>query len=393
VNRSPFQRPSWLGAAALLACGLMTSCGGPPEGAAKPAGQASKCPDKPPPLDADPRSAGAMEGKVVDRVCVLGASNDGQKAVTKAVATKAGEKVNSDRIRDDIAALVKLNTLDDVSVFAAPSADKDKVLVVFAVKERPRIAEVVFDGAKVLSEQGLTGKVPLEKARPLDKSEVRQLVNMLRDEYAHRGYGGAKIDAAIEPVADGSVRVRFVVSEGPQWKLVKVVFKGAAKVKEADLKKSAELAEGAPFDDEKVEKAMMQLSALYFDKGMLEVRVEPPKKDTTTDGNVTVTFNITEGDVYRVGTIKFAKVEPKQEKELLSKMKTRPKQVFDRSQLLADITKMKDYFKGQNQNVEILPRTELDQKTKTVSLLLDVEEVSAAASAAPPGAAPAAAPR
>jgi outer membrane protein assembly factor BamA len=367
-----------IGAALLFFSFVLTGCGDEPRPPAKPPVKpptATACPDKAPPLDADPRSAAALDGKVVERVCVIGATltPEGQAEVTKAIVTKPGDKIDANKVRDDITALVKLQLLDDVSVFAEPVGDKGVVLV-YDVKERPRIAEVVFEGAQVMNQAGLAGKIPLEKKRPLDRSEVRALVNALRDEYSHRGYGGAKVDAVIEPAPNGTVRVRFVIVEGPQWKLTKVVFKGAQKIKEADLKKAADLLEGTAFDDEKVEKAALALSALYFDRGLLEVRIDDPKKDAATDGAVTLTFNITEGEVYKVGTIKIGKLGEKLDKELQAKMKTKPKAVFDRSVLLADVERIKETFKAKNQKVEVLPRTELDSKTHTVNLLLDVEE-------------------
>ncbi len=354
---------------------LVAACDDPPP-AAKPPPKppaVAACPTKAPPLDSNPQSAANLDGKVVERVCIIGTSTtEGLADVTKAIGTKPGDRVDANKLRDDITALVKLQLLDDVSVFAEPSGEK--VLLVYDVKERPRIAEVTFEGANVMNESGLAGKIALEKKRPLDRSEVRALVNALRDEYNHRGYGAAKVDALIEPTPDGMVRVKIVVVEGPQWKLAKLVFKGATKVKEADLKKVADLAEGQTFDDEKIEKAVLALSGLYFDRGLLEVRIEEPKKDAASDGAVTITITINEGEVYKVGTVKIGKLGETMDKELQAKMKTKPKQVFDRSVLLADVERIKETFKAKNQKVEVLPRTELDAKTHTVNLLLDVEE-------------------
>jgi len=362
---------------ALASTALLVACGDDPRPPAKPPlaakPQVADCPDRAPPLDADPRSAAALEGKIVERICILGATAEGQPEIAKAVVTKPGDKIDALKVREDITALVKLQLLDDSAVFAIPTTE-EKVVVVYDVKERPRIAEVIFEGAKVMGESGLAGKIPLEKKRPLDRSEVRALVNALRDEYQHRGYGTTKVDAMIEPAPNGMVKVRFVVVEGPQWKLVKLVFKGATKVKEADLKKAADLLEGAIFDDEKLEKASLALSALYFDRGMLEVRIDEAKKDAASDGSVTVTIGITEGEVYKVGSLKIGKLGEKLDKELQAKMKTKPRQVFDRSVLLADVERIKEFFKAKNQKVDVLPRTELDAKTHTVNLTLDVEE-------------------
>lgn len=196
----------------------------------------------------------------------------------------------------------------------------------------------------------------------------------METEYAARGYGSAKIDPKIEETGPGSVRVRFVVTEGAPWKIAKLAFSGAKKVTEADLRKASSLQEGGSFDADKVERATLLMTDLYFNRGMLTTRVVEPKREVTSDGGVTLTWTIDESDVYRMGTVRFSKLGEKLQKELTAEMKTQPRAVFDRSKLVADLARIGAWFKARGQAVEAVPLTKLDGVKKTVDLEVEIAE-------------------
>ena len=79
-----------------------------------------------------------------------------------------------------------------------------------------------------------------------------------------------------EPVgtAHDHVRVRIKVDEGPRWRFTKVDFKGNKKVPTADLRKAAGLEVGKPIVQDEVDRAGLVVSALYYDRGFVQVRVD-----------------------------------------------------------------------------------------------------------------------
>jgi outer membrane protein insertion porin family len=169
--------------------------------------------------------------------------------------------------------------------------------------------------------------------------------------------------------------LKFVVVEGPLWKIGKIAFKGTKAVPEKDLKKAAALEEGTPFDDEKIERAALLVSSVYFDRGMINARVDRASGEPDKEGSTPLTFTVDEGDVFRVGTIKLGKLAAADEKTLLAKLKLRPRQVFSRSQLVDDVKTLTETFAARGQKVDVLPRTDVDAKKKTLDLTLEVEAV------------------
>jgi outer membrane protein assembly factor BamA len=354
----------------LLACGP-----GPTTETKAPAPPAKKaapdCPQRPPTADATPGKVDLVAGKHIAKMCLFGLDGDARTQAQKALRSHEGDPLDLEKVREDIGALLKTGVVDDVAISAMP-ADSE-IILVYNLKERPRIAEVAFEGATVFEKEGLTGKIAMEKLRPLVMAEVRDLIAAMKEEYSRRGYRSAKVESKIESAGVGQVKLKFVVVEGPQWKIGKVAFKGAKAVSEKDLKKAAALEEGTPFDDEKIERGALAVTSVYFDRGMINARIDRQAGEPDKDGLTTLTFLIEEGDVFRIGAIKLGKLASADEKALLAKLKSKPKAVFNRSTLVEDVKILTEAFAARGQKVDVLPRTDVDAKKKTLDLTLDVE--------------------
>lgn len=369
-RRLAWRAPMALLALALAACGPGQS-GGPKTTDAKANKSATECPPSPATPDATIGKLDGVAGKRVTKMCLYGLDGDARATAQKALRSHEGDPLDLEKVREDIGAIIKSGVVEDATISAVPQGDG--VVLLYALTERPRIAEVVFEGAHVFEKEGLTGKVAMEKHRPLVKSEVHDLVAAMREEYGRRGYRSAKIEATTEKAGPNLVRLKFAVAEGPQWKIGKVAFKGNAKVPEADLRKTADLKDGAAFDEEQVDRATLAVQSLYFDRGMINVRIERANGAPEKDGATALTFTIDEGDAFRVGSIKLGKLPDADEKALVAKLKTKSKQVFNRSLVLEDVKMLKETFGARGQKVEIVPRTDVDPKKKTLDLTLDVE--------------------
>jgi outer membrane protein insertion porin family len=338
----------------------------------------TSCPDKGPSLiDDDAEHMSIVDKRMIERVCVLGAlTEETRVAIVKALGFKEGDPLDPSKVRSGMEALVALKTIDDVII----TADRrgDGVIVFVDVKERPKIDEVIFEGSKVFGDAKLSeqAKQGMEKGEVLDKRILNAMVQGMRDEYTVVGYGGAKIDPQIETVSKGHARVRFVIKEGPLWKIAKISFPGAAKVPEADLKHAVNMTEGAIFEGAKLERGAVLLQALYFDRGMIQARISDVKEEVASDGKVSVMWNIEEGDIFKVGTLKAGKpLGEKFQKEILQMIKTKPNMVFERSRFTVDQATITDFFlKQKNQVVEINPVTDIDATKKIVNITLEVIE-------------------
>lgn len=356
------------------------ACGGPatapPKKPETPASAAiPPCPDAILP-GGDPLEADAFEGKPVVRVCIVGGSEPSRKAAEKVIELRASEIYGADRVRGDLEALLANGSFDDASAYGLRVRDGAAVVLFYKVHDRPRIADIAFEGAKVLGNAALAAKLPVEKGNSYEPAKINVIAQAVREEYRSRGYDQARVVLVAEPAsgAPGQVSVRIKVDEGPQWHFTKIDFTGNKRVKEAELRKVVELQVGQPFVREEVEVKALKISALYFDRGMVEMHVEAEAGTLGADGGLPMTFVIDEGNVYALGALHASKLGASVERELLDKVvRVRKKQIFSRSALLEDIERLKAFFLERKERVEITPITQVDPKTKTIDVTFEID--------------------
>lgn len=327
----------------------------------------------------DPLESEGYEGKPVVRVCVVGGSEASRKSVERVALLGAGDTFTGDRVRADLDGLMKLGAFDDASAYGLRVQQGASVVVFYSIHDRPLVADIAFEGAKVLGDDALGAKLPVAKGSPYDPVRVNAIAQAVRDEYRARGYEGCRVTLVTQPVAavgtaPAGVRVRIKVDEGPLWHLTKLDFRGTKKVSVADLRKVAALKVGQPFVQDEIERATLLMSALLYDRGLVQMRIDPEQGPVDPTGGVPLTFVVDEGDVFTIGALHVTKRGKAQEKEILEKVvRARAKQVFSRSALVEDIARIKAFFKKTGQDVAINPQTEVDVTKHVIDVTLEVE--------------------
>lgn len=382
--RKPFLRLRFIVSCAslvsLFSLASLAGCGGrKPVVAVAPTADAR--PPVPPCPDAilpggDPLEAGGFEGKPVVRVCVIGGTEESRRNAQRAIELRPSDIFSADRVRADLEAIMKLGTFDDAAAYGLVVQQGTSVVLLYAVRDRPKVADIAFEGAKVLGDSSLNAKLPIVKDSPYDPAKVNVIAQAVREEYRGRGYDSCRVVlvAEADAASPGSVHVRIKVDEGPLWHFTKVDFRGNKKVTVADLRKASGLKVGQPYVLEEVERAALLVSALYYDRGFVQIRLVHEAGAMSGPGGLPMTFVIEEGDVHTIGKLHATKLGAPVEKELFGKvMKARPKQVFSRSALVEDIQRVKKFFEARGQKVEVNPLTEIDPKKNTVDLTLEIE--------------------
>jgi outer membrane protein insertion porin family len=325
----------------------------------------------------DPLESLGFEGKKVVRVCIVGGTEQTRKSAERAIELRPSETYDAERVRGDLEAIMKLGTFDDASAYGLLVQQGASVVLFYEVRDRPTIAAVSFEGAKVLGNDALAAKLPIAKNSVYDPVKLNLVKQAVRDEYRARGYDAVRVVHVAEPLPKepGQVDVRIKVDEGPQWHFTKIDLRGNKRVPEAELRKILGLKIGQPFIRDEVERASLLVSALYFDRGMIQMRIAADSGGPAVDGGLAVTFEIDEGDVYTISALHATKLGAPAEKELLEKVvRARPKQVFSRTALIQDIERVKAFFESRTkQHVEVTPLTEVDAAKKSVDVTLQVE--------------------
>ena len=323
----------------------------------------------------DPLEAQGFEGKPVVRVCVVGGSEASRQAAQRAIELHPSDVFSAERMRADLVAILKLGIFDDASAFGLRVQQGAGVALLYSVHDRPHVAHVGFEGAKVLGNAALDAKLSVPKDAPYDPATASKIALAVRDEYRARGYEAARVIVVTEPVAGSPdhINVRLKVDEGAQSRFAKIEFKGNKKVPEAELRKAAALEAGKPFVRDELERAQLLVSSLYYDRGFVQVRVDTEVGTASAQGVVPAAIVIDEGDVFSIGALHATKLGATVEKELLDTVvRARPKQVFVRSKIVEDIERVSAFFAARHQQVVVSPLTEIDVKKKTIDLTFEI---------------------
>ncbi|MDP2270082.1 MAG: POTRA domain-containing protein [Archangium sp.] len=311
-------------------------------------------------------------GVIVEKVCLVGASEDSYLRLHELVAPREGNVVDASMVRADIELMFEQHLLRDVVVVAQPLASKS-VMLTYVVSEYEWITQIEYTGVhavnvedfKELAHSGI-------RANPFLLKTLTETVKAL---YAGLGYPAAKATATVKSLGGGNAKLTLAIDEGEQVKVGAVSFEGTRQLPEAELRKVIGSSTGQPYLQELAERDTLAITTVYFDYGMVNVAVATSTRALVAPpGAVEVVFQVKEGDVFRLGRVKLTGFSLGVEKDVLKGMEARPGSVFSRAVLQRDMEKLKARAQLQGHAVEIIPQTTVDPEKKTIDVSFELEK-------------------
>jgi outer membrane protein insertion porin family len=308
----------------------------------------------------------------VEKVCLVGASEDSYLRLHELVAPREGVPLDADAVRGDIEALFEQGLVRDVVVVAQPLPSKAVVLSYF-VTEYEWLSKVNFSGAKAVKPDELAQVAHAGlRASPF---VLKMLSGQVKALYAGLGYPQATAVAALKSVGGGNAELTLQIDEGTRVTVGAITFVGAQHVGEAELRKALKCELGAPWLDDLVERDAFALTAVYYDHGHVNVRVVPSSHPLPAPGGaVELVFTVTEGDIFHLGKLALTGFSLGAEKDVLKLMESKPKSVFSRTVLQRDIERLRDRAKVQGFVVEVTPLTAVDSEKKIIDVTFELEK-------------------
>lgn len=357
-------------ALAASACATTNSTGPAPAEKAAPAAVVT-VPDCP---KAPGQPAGALStvlGAKIDKVCLIGASENAWLRLHEVVAPREGATLDATTVRADLEALFAQGMVRDAQAIAIPFADK-RVLLAYFVTELPFISKVRFEGLSGVRADDLRDVAP--SGARASGLELKKLGNAVTDELIERGYMNAQVNVTTASVEGGTVEAVVQVSEGVRTVVQKIRFVGNKRVSEKDLAVAIKTQVGAPFRQEVADLDAMYLSSVYYDRGMVNVRVSPETAAPGKPEALELTFKVTEGDVFKLGKLSLTGFSLGDDKELLKGLESKPGAVFSRAALQRDMERLKDRANKKGLRVNVTPITNVDADKKLVDIALELEK-------------------
>jgi len=171
-----------------------------------------------------------------------------------------------------------------------------------------RVDEMVISGTATLDSQLLLDISNSLTGQEYD-DDSSEMSERLRDAFQQRGYFRPEIKNVklkpLDPLGNPKpIRIEAEVNEGLRYRIAEFKFTGMRAFTSEKLRSALPLRSGDYFDVEKVRSGLSALRDLYTKVGYLNM-VPVPNTELSDEGTVTVTFDIDEGQQFRMGTVEF----------------------------------------------------------------------------------------
>lgn len=294
---------------------------------------------------------------------------------------KVGDTMTDEKAAQAIKALFATGFFKDVRI----EIDKDVMVVV--VQERPAISSINFVGLKEFEKDVIIKALKetgIAEGRIFDRSLLEKAEQELKRQYLTRGKYAATISTTVTPLERNRVGINFNIEEGAAAKIRQINIVGAKAFSEKELQSKFQLttpglmtwySKNDQYSRQKLSADLETLKSFYMNQGYLEFNVESTQVSISPDKqDVYITVNVSEGDRYRVSSVKLAGEFAISEDELKKLVTVRAGDVFSRERL-NDSTKAISDRLGQEgyafANVNAMP--EIDKEKRLVAFTVFVD--------------------
>ena len=265
--------------------------------------------------------------------------------------TRVGQPYSNEVVEQDIAALYKTGSIQNVRIFAQPQGDGLRVIV--AVQTRSILREIQIDGASRVKAQRLRKEIKLKLNQPVNEQQLEEARQKIIEVYQGRGFTDVSVQFRIDPIDEkrGTARVVYTVTEGVKGAVSRINFEGNTHFSQKVLRKQMKTRGKTPisfvdksgrFDDVQLQQDIDKIREFYQDHGYIDVEIKDVRRERTEKGPMVLTIVIAEGPQYHVRKLVISGYQNTTEQKIrvLLKMKEgsvySPKQLRDDAKAVAD---------------------------------------------------------
>ncbi len=336
-----------------------------------------------------PTAAEQAEGLPIASIEIVGNRRVGRDDVLSYLREKPGHLFKVENLTGDVHALWDSGFFEDVQVDLTTN-DRGVVLR-FLVRERPNIKAITYEGNDEIENDKLNEAIEIKPNTILSLPAVRRSVAKIKDAYAEKGFFLADVDFEVKRARENEVTVAFKIAEHQPVTVRRITFIGNEHVSDSDLRDSMQtgnggffsFGSGGPYRQDVFERDVLMLSALYYDKGYLNVQIATPRVMLTTDrSGIDVSIVIHEGPRFKIRQLRVFErdnegheIEPLGGRRALRQMISEQSgDFFNRAQLIKDLGAVKTLYRDAGfANVEVEPQTELDPVHAMVDIVVPIK--------------------
>jgi outer membrane protein insertion porin family len=226
----------------------------------------------------------------IERIDIRGNRSITEERIRYYIQSYPGDTYNEEQLDFDLRTLWQSNYFDDIQI-EERDGDIGKIIT-FILKEKPLIRALEFVGNDSFTESDILdsfkeNKIGLSIDSRYAPSKIKAAEQDLKTMMALNGKPLGSVRTEIEDIPPSSVRVRFVLDEGPTVQIGQIRFVGNKIFSDSELKKSLELTkehgimtmfkQTDKYHPEKLDMDIgMNLEGFYKEHGYMTVQVGKP---------------------------------------------------------------------------------------------------------------------
>ena len=313
----------------------------------------------------------------IEAVQVKGNQRVETEAILGVVESKAGEKLDYDKLDRDLRAIYRMGYFRDVKI-ETEDGPKGKIIV-FQVVEKPSIGSIVFQGNKGIKSDDLRKECGVKQYAILNLSEIKQSVNRLKEFYRQKGYYNVEIKEKLEDLPRNEVSLTYEIAEGEKVYIRNIQFVGNTRFSNRQLKKLMETSEkgllsfitdSGVLNRKMLEFDLQKITAYYHNHGYLKARTGEPEVTYKEGEGLTVTIPIIEGEPYTVRDVSVKGELLIPPEELLALTRVKKEKFFSREVVRQDVLTLKDAYANEGfAYADVTPLIKEDDTTHEVDII------------------------
>ncbi len=314
-------------------------------------------------------------------------------AIQGRLTLKPGDAYSPENVRGQIKILYDTGYFEDVQ--AETESTSDGIALVFVVREKPFITEIVFDGNEELSDDKLKEKITIKSQAFLDQQQAKESAEKIRLAYQEDGYFSAQVIPIVQTLDADRKRLTFFIKEGEKAKVKTVNFEGMRAASKAEIFKVTATREWVPWyglvtqlklpsflsdagvlKREEMNNDVERIREVLLNKGYLNAQVGLPSVELSDDKKwFVVTYAVVEGEPFTVAEIGFRGNTVFEDPELRDKMKIKPGEIFQRQKIRDEIGRLTDLYGSKGYAfAEVIPNVNPNPEERTATIILNIKE-------------------
>jgi len=282
------------------------------------------------------------------------------------IQSKVGEIYDEEKLRNDFHRLWSTDLLLDLKI-EVQDGENGKI-VIFKVKEKPRIKEILYTGQKKLNISDITKnleekKINLKAEDPYEPNKVKEIEKAILQLLKDKGYRLAAVKSLVQALPNDYVKIEFNIDEGESLRIGDIKFDGNKSFSNKKLVKALKTFRKHNFlswifkkdklSTEKLEESIENIKDFYFNHGFINIKVGEPVIETYETKStflrkkikrLRIVYPIEEGEKYYFGELTISGNKSIGEEKLRKLMTFRKGQIFNRSKIKQFITDVQEAY-------------------------------------------------